>query len=356
MKERLIKLAEELTNTFGAPGYEDEVIEKIKSHLDFLSLERDSMNNLYAGLEERDANKPTVALDCHTDEVGFMVESINRNGSISFLPLGGWHVGNVPASSVIIKNSKGEKIVGTVTSKPPHFMTDEERNRLPKMSELTIDIGTSSYEETKEIYGIEVGNPVVPDVTFSYDKKIDIMRAKAFDNRLGCVASIEVLNSLKGKENKVNIVGAFASQEEVGLRGAQVAAYRVKPDFAIIFEGSPADDSFKDSFSAHGALKKGVQLRVVDGAMISNPRVLKFAKDIADKKGIKYQVIAREKGSTNGGKYHISETGIPVLVLGIPTRYIHTHYSYASIDDLISAIELAKAVIEELDKEIIKSF
>lgn len=356
MKE-LINMIEELTNTFGAPGFEDEVIEKIKKEVNFLSAERDSINNLYLGLGERDTAIPTVALDCHTDEVGFIVENINRNGSISFLTLGGWHVGNVPASAVVIKNNKGEYIKGVVTSKPPHFMTDEEKNRLPKMSELTIDIGTSSYEETVELYGIEVGNSIVPDVSFVYDEKIGIMRAKAFDNRLGCAASIEVLKAVKNNGIKnVNVVGAFASQEEVGLRGAQVAAYRVKPDFAIVFEGSPADDSFKEGTASHGALKKGVQLRVVDGAMISNPRVLKFARDIADKKGIKYQMIAREKGSTNGGKYHISETGIPVLVLGIPTRYIHTHYSYASIDDLTAAISLAVEVIKELNKDIIKSF
>ena len=351
MKE-LINMIEELTNTFGAPGFEDEVMEKIKKEVNFLSAERDSINNLYIGLGEKDSAVPTVALDCHTDEVGFIVENINRNGSISFLTLGGWHVGNVPASAVVIKNNKGEYIKGVVTSKPPHFMTDEEKNRLPKMSELTIDIGTSSYEETVELYGIEVGNPIVPDVSFVYDEKIGIMRAKAFDNRLGCAASIEVLKAVKNNGIKnVNVVGAFASQEEVGLRGAQVAAYRVKPDFAIVFEGSPADDSFKEGTASHGALKKGVQLRVVDGAMISNPRVLKFARD---KKGIKYQMIAREKGSTNGGKYHISETGIPVLVLGIPTRYIHTHYSYASIDDLTAAISLAVEVIKELNKDIIK--
>lgn len=356
MKE-LINMIEELTNTFGAPGFEDEVMEKIKKEVNFLSAERDSINNLYIGLGEKDSAVPTVALDCHTDEVGFIVENINRNGSISFLTLGGWHVGNVPASAVVIKNNKGEYIKGVVTSKPPHFMTDEEKNRLPKMSELTIDIGTSSYEETVELYGIEVGNPIVPDVSFVCDEKIGIMRAKAFDNRLGCAASIEVLKAVKNNGIKnVNVVGAFASQEEVGLRGAQVAAYRVKPDFAIVFEGSPADDSFKEGTASHGALKKGVQLRVVDGAMISNPRVLKFARDIADKKGIKYQMIAREKGSTNGGKYHISETGIPVLVLGIPTRYIHTHYSYASIDDLTAAISLAVEVIKELNKDIIKSF
>lgn len=357
--DNLIKMIEKLTNTFGAPGYEDEVIEVIKKELPFLSSERDSINNLYMGLHEKEANtnRPTVALDCHTDEVGFIVENVNKNGSISFLTLGGWHVGNVPASAVLIKNSRGEYVRGIVTSKPPHFMTDEERNRLPKMSELTIDIGTSSYEETTEMYGIEVGNPIVPDVTFVYDEKIEIMRAKAFDNRLGCAASIETLKAVRDEKiENVNVVGAFASQEEVGLRGAQVAAYRVKPDFAIVFEGSPADDSFKEGTAAHGALKKGVQLRVVDGAMISNPRVLKFAKDIANKKGIKYQVIAREKGSTNGGKYHISETGIPVLVLGIPTRYIHTHYSYASIDDLKAAISLAVEVIKELNYDIIKSF
>ena len=253
--KKLIKMIEELTNTFGAPGFEDEVIEKIKKEVNFLSSERDSINNLYMGLEERDTTIPTVALDCHTDEVGFIVENINRNGAISFLTLGGWHVGNVPASAVVIKNNKGEYIKGIVTSKPPHFMTDEEKNRLPKMSELTIDIGTSSYEETVELYGIEVGNPIVPDVSFVYDEKIGIMRAKAFDNRLGCAASIEVLKAVKNNGIKnVNVVGAFASQEEVGLRGAQVAAYRVKPDFAIVFEGSPADDSFKEGTASHGAL------------------------------------------------------------------------------------------------------
>ena len=213
--KKLIKMIEELTNTFGAPGFEDEVMEKIKKEVNFLSAERDSMNNLYIGLGEKDSSIPTVALDCHTDEVGFIVENINRNGSISFLTLGGWHVGNVPASAVVIKNNKGEYIKGIVTSKPPHFMTDEEKNRLPKMSELTIDIGTSSYEETVELYGIEVGNPIVPDVSFVYDEKIGIMRAKAFDNRLGCAASIEVLKAVKDKKiTNVNVVGAFASQEE----------------------------------------------------------------------------------------------------------------------------------------------
>lgn len=356
MKKQLVKIAEEYSNLFGAPGYEDEVIKRIKEDIDFLDIERDSINNLYAGLASQDPSKPTIALDCHTDEVGFMVENVNKNGNLSFLPLGGWYVGNIPASSVVVKNTKGEKYIGTVNSKPPHFMTDEERKILPEMSELTIDLGTVSYDETVGIYGIEVGNPVVPDVKFIYDDKTGVMRGKAFDNRLGCVAVTTLLNEFKGKKEKCNLVGIYASQEEVGLRGAQVAANRVKPDFVIIFEGSPADDSFKDRESSHGALKKGVQLRAMDGAMISNPRILKYAKSIAEKKGIKYQVIARKAGSTNGAKYHTAQKGIPVLILGIPTRYAHTHYSYAAVEDLQSAIELAKEIIKELDFKKIKEF
>lgn len=357
MKNERIRLIERLSNSFGAPGYEDEVIEVLKDELkEFDDISRDSINNLYVDLNKQDKEKFTVLLDCHTDEVGFMVENIRPNGMINIMQLGGWYIGNIPASSVIVKNDKGEKHIGTISSKPPHFMSAEERSRLPQMGELTVDLGVTNYTETTELFGIEIGNPIVPDVKFEYNYKTDMMRGKAFDNRLGCASVVEVLKWKKDRDLDVNVVGVFASQEEVGLRGAHVAGHRVKPDFVIVFEGSPADDTFRDGVMAHGVLKKGVQLRVIDGAMVSNPRVIKLAKEVAEKKGIKYQVIAREKGSTNGGKYHIAEDSIPVLVLGVPTRYVHTHYSYASYEDVVSAIELAKGVIEELNREVIKRF
>ena len=250
-----IELLEKLSNLHGAPGHEDDVIAFIKNEFKNIPTKRDSINNLYLG--NLSQTKPNIALDCHSDEVGFIVEGINKNGTITFLPLGGWFIANIPAHAVIIKNFKGEYIKGVVASKPPHFMTPEEKNRLPKLEELVIDIGTSSYEETVEIYGIEVGNPITPDVTFSYDEKIDIMRGKAFDNRLGCAIVTKILDTLYKKDLDVNPIGIISSQEEIGLRGAQVAANTVSPDFAIIFEGSPADDSFKDSFSSKGALGKG---------------------------------------------------------------------------------------------------
>lgn len=354
--KNLIELIKELTSKFGASGFEEDVIETIKKNLNSKDIITDSINNMYIGLECLDPKKPIIVFDCHSDEVGFIVENINPNGTITFLPLGGWYSANVPAHPVIIKNRKGEYIKGIVASKPPHFMTAEELQKLPKLEELTIDIGTSSYEETVVLYGIEVGNAIVPESNFYYDEKIKVIRAKALDNRLGCGAVIEIMNNLKDSKSNFNFIGVVSSQEEVGLRGAEVAAKRVKPDFAIIFEGSPADDTFKSDTSSHGAIGKGVQFRVIDGGMISNSRVLNYARKIADKNKIPYQIIARGKGSTNGSKYHLSGIAIPTLVIGIPTRYIHTHYSFSSLEDLKDAIKLGMLIATNITKEDIKNF
>ncbi|MBC2851959.1 M20/M25/M40 family metallo-hydrolase [Cetobacterium sp. 8H] len=350
-----IKLLEELSNLHGAPGHEIDVVEFIKNSMNDFNCKRDSINNLYIKRNDM-IDGPIVALDCHSDEVGFIVENINSNGTISFLPLGGWHITNIPAHSVVIKNFKGEYIKGVVASKPPHFMTAEEKQKLPKLDELVIDIGTSSFEETVNLYGIEVGNPITPDVTFSYDPKIEVVRGKAFDNRLGCAIVMEIMKETNNIHLNVNPIGVVSSQEEVGLRGAQVAANTIKPDFAIIFEGSPADDTFKDAFSSKGAIGKGVQLRVIDAGMVSNPRVQEFVKNIARNNNIPFQVIARSGGSTNGGKYHIADKSIPTVVIGIPTRYIHTHYTYASIKDYENAILLGRKLLEALTVDIINKF
>lgn len=351
-----LKLIEKLSNSFGAPGFEDDVVELLKGEVKNFSRERDCINNLYFGLEDRNLNKLTVAIDAHSDEVGFMVKEINKNGSISFLTLGGWVSGNIPCTSVIIKNNRGEFIKGVVASKPPHFMSEEERKKAPVVGDMTIDIGSSSYEETTEIYGIEIGNPIVPEVHFSYDSKNKVMRGKAFDNRLGCAGVVEVLNNIDTEKLDVNVVGIVASQEENGCRGAQVASQKVKPDFVIVFEGSPADDTFKDAFLSRGALGKGVQLRVIDSSMISNPRVIQFAKKIAEREKIDFQIIARDGGGTNAGKYHVANEGIPVLVLGVPTRYIHTPYSYASLKDYEAMVNLTIEILKEINEDIIKKF
>lgn len=351
-----LELIENLTNLHGTSGYEDDIVNFVRQNFDTLNPERDSINNLYLSPESGKSEKPVVALDCHSDEVGFMVEHINANGTISFLPLGRWHAANIPAHAVIIKNSKGEYIKGVIASKPPHFMSEKERSSLPSIEDMVIDIGTGSYEETVKTFSIKVGNPITPDVSFSYDEKIGIMRGKAFDNRLGCAAVLSSLSSLAKQKLEVSPIGLICSQEEVGTRGAQVAVNKARPDFVLVFEGSPADDTFKDKSDAHGILGHGIQFRVMDAGMITNHRVHRFACEIAGKHNIPFQVIARNNGHTNGSRYHVAQKGIPSLVVGIPSRYIHTHYSYASYKDFENAVKFAETFIHSLNEYIIKSF
>lgn len=351
-----LSLIEKLSNLHGAPGHEDEVVAFVKESLPGFKVERDCINNLFVRRADADSGKPVVALDCHSDEVGFIVENINPNGTISFLTLGRWHEANIPAHAVLIRNFRGEYIRGVVASKPPHFMSEEERKRLPRLEELVIDVGTRSAGETIDLFAIEVGNPITPDVQFSFEKKTGVMRGKAFDNRLGCAAVTAIMAESENSRFEIEPVGVFSSQEEAGLRGAQVAARRVKPDFAMIFEGCPADDTFKDSAKAHGVIGKGIQFRVLDAGMVANPRVQAFARQIAEKNGIACQVIARDNGQTNGARYHLVEPGIPTLVVGIPARYIHTHYSLTALADLESAILFGRKMLEALNQKVIADF
>lgn len=351
-----LTLLKDLTNAFGPSGFEDDVINIIKEKANFIDSERDSINNLYLGLEKIDKNKPIVALDCHIDEIGFMVEHINENGTLSFIPLGGWHIPNIVSNSVVIKSSNREYVKGVIGSKPPHFMTDEDRKKSPTLKDMYIDVGTRSKKETEDIFGICIGDPVVPDVDFRYDERTKSFCAKAIDNRVGAVCVIETLKALKDEKLNVNLVGIMTSQEEVGARGASVAANKVKPDLVIVFEGSPADDTFYYGDRAHGAIGKGSQLRVIDGGMITNPRLNKYTINIAKENNIAHQVIVREKGSTNGAIYHKTNLGSPSVVLGVATRYAHSHYCYASYDDVVASIEIAKALIKTLDRNKIKEF
>lgn len=350
----IIKLIEELTTAFGPSGFEEDLLEILKKYLKDFDLENDSMNNVYAKYKNSEKKNFTVQLDAHTDEVGFMVQSILNNGTLSIVPLGGWVLTNVPAHIVGIRNRDGKIIEGITGSTPPHFMTEEERNSPLNIEKIFIDIGAMSYEEVVEDFKIEPGAPVAPIVDFRYDKIHDLIRGKAFDNRLGCACIVETMNRLKDKNLNVNIVGAFAAQEEVGMRGAKVTSQKVKPDLAIVFEGSPADDLYFSKKQSQGALGNGVQIRHFDQSYIGNPEYIKLAKELAEKNNIRYQSAIRRAGSTNAGAIHLSNEGVPVLVLGVPSRYVHSHYNFARLSDFGAAVDLAVKVIENLNDQNIR--
>nr|WP_319488935.1 M42 family peptidase [uncultured Caproiciproducens sp.] len=355
--QNALQVIRELSNANGASGFEDDVLKVLRKNGDGLGkISEDSLRNLYLRGAENTGKRPVIQLDAHSDEVSFMVQAVKPNGTLVFIPLGGWVPNNVPAHKARVRNAEGKYIPGIVASKPPHFMSEAEKNAPASLSGMVIDIGATSREEAISDFKIRIGEPVVPDVDFEYVAEKDLMIGKAFDCRLGCAAILETMKELKDKRLNVDVVGGFAVQEEVGLRGAGVTCNTIHPDIAIVFEGCPADDTFSEEYLTQTAIKKGPMLRHIDARMITNPRYQRYALDLGEKLGIPVQQSVRTGGSTNGAPIHLSNAGVPVIVIGLPVRYIHTHYGIASFSDFQNAVKLACAVIESLDADRIKSF
>ena len=345
-----IKMIKDLTNAFGAPGFERDVVDVAKKYIsdDFMT-SQDNLHNLYIRPKKENKHKFTVMLDAHSDEVGLMVRYINSNGTIVFTTLGGWVPAVLPSSKLRIKARDGSVVIGVVASKPPHFGSWAKIEELPPaIDQMVIDVGCISKEEVEDL-GIGVGSPIVPCVDF--EQIGDNMIAKAFDCRLGCAALIDTLEAVKNVDLGVNVVGALSAQEENDIRGARVVANVVRPDLAIIFEGSPADDTFAVPDAVQTAFRKGPMLRHMDEGMITHPGFLRLALDCAKANGITVQEAVRLGGATNGSAYHLSNEGIPAIVIGYPVRFIHSHHGIASITDYKAGVALAMAILKELNDE-----
>lgn len=351
-----IELIKKLSNAEGISGFEDNVLKIVKNEIsNIYNVEKDSMNNLYINnISKENRKKPVVMLEAHSDEVGFMVQNIEANGLLKFIPIGGWSSSQVQAHKVKVLTNDGKYIKGIISSTPVHFLKSDGKMEL---KDMFVDIGVFSYDEAKE-KGIEIGAPVVPDVECEFLSEQNLFLGKAFDDRIGCAIITEVMKVIKNDLDNldVEVTGVLSSQEEVGLRGAIVSSQKVCPDLAIVLEAPPADDTFRNKFSSQGGLKKGVQIRHIDPTMIANPKFIKFIKDVAKKYNIKYQETVRESGGTNAGKIHLENLGIPTVVLGVPTRYAHSHHGFVSLDDYESTLELVKKLLKELNENIIKNF
>lgn len=356
-KNSTIEMIKTLSNANGISGFEDEVLEIIRQELpDTVTVTEDSLRNLYVYMQNTKKGLPVVMLDAHTDEVGFMVKAVRPDGMLEFIMMGGWVAHNIPAHPVRVRNRDGIYIPGVIAAKPPHFMTEAEKKTPPDISQMVIDVGASSAEEIKNDYRIDIAAPVVPAVECTYDEKHGILTGKAFDDRLGCAAALFTLKEVYKKALKVNAVWAFSAQEEVGTRGAAVTANRIKPDIAIVFEGCPADDTVVPAYQAQTVLKKGPMLRHIDSRMITNPRFQKYALEIAHKFNIPVQTAVRSAGSTDGAPIHLSNMGVPVIVIGIPVRYAHSHHGISAYSDLDNSVKLATAILTNITKDIITGF
>lgn len=352
MKDKELKLLQSLSEAYGPSGFEDEVLDVIEMHREKMSFERDVLKNGYLNRAESE-DRGGIMLDAHSDEVGFIVRYIEDNGMIAFLPLGGWIASDLPSQLVMVRGKDGYH-KGLINSKPIHFVDPKDLERPLDIENLRIDLGVSSKEEVLAL-GIRAGSPVVPYSEFSYRERDGVLMGKAFDNRMGCTAVVSVLQKLRELGMSKGVIGAIASQEEVGGRGAVVTSRIVKPRLALVFEGAPADDSFLPAHMQQCRLGGGPMIRHFDGSYIANELLIQIAEQVADEEGIPVQFAVRKGSGTNAGKIHTQHKGIPCLVLSVPCRYIHSHHQYAVLSDLKHTIDLAVAIVLRLQRDSILS-
>lgn len=314
----------------------DYIIEKAAPLADSVTVDR--MGNVIAFKKGTDPNGRHVLLDAHMDEVGMIVQGINDNGLISYLTVGG-----IDPRVVVSKRVRvGEDAVpGVIGAKAIHLQSVEEYHAVLSHDQLYIDIGAKNRDEA--------AGKVKPGdyVTFDSDwvEFGDMMvKSRALDDRVGCM----VLLSLLEGEYPCDITCAFTVQEEVGLRGAHCAAGHIHPDCALILEGTTANDL--GDVPEHLRVcspGKGVAISFMDRASIGHKDMGRAVRDLAAEKGIPWQFKSYTSGGNDGGAVQRETFGVPVAVLSVPCRYIHSASSVCSFRDIDAMYQLAEAFLLE---------
>ena len=347
INKETLALMEELTQAFGVPGDEAEVSQILKKHYEPLCDEiiYDNLGSIFAIKKSANPKVKTVMVAAHMDEVGFIVNKINSVGSLGLIPLGGWWNQTLLGQRVLIKSKSGKKIKGTIGSIPPHLLTDKERNAPMDIKNMLVDVGQSSKAET-EALGITIGSPVILQGSFEVLEGGNRLLAKAWDNRYGCIMGLELLRALKDEALDINLVVGATVQEEVGLRGAQTATYKVKPDAAIVFDCSPANDASGDK-ETFGQLGKGPLVRFIDANYLPHRGFIDHYTDVLEANSIPYQYY-QSLGGTDAGAIHKSLDGVLTLTMCICARNIHTNSSIIDVTDYTNAFKAALAMIRSL--------
>nr|MBC7244600.1 M42 family metallopeptidase [Chloroflexota bacterium] len=348
------KLFQTLTEAAGVPGYEGEVRAVIRRYLEPMArIEQDKLGSII-GVKRGSTDKPRVMLASHMDEVGFMVSLITDDGFIRFVPLGGWWNQVMLAQRVVIKTSAGD-VVGLLGAKPPHLLEEEEAKKPVEKKDMYIDIGATCAEEVKAC-GVRLGDPIIPICPFTVLAPGKTYMAKAWDDRLGCALFIQALERLTSQAHPNTIYAVGTVQEEVGLRGAKTSVYNVNPDVAIILEVDIAGDvpGIKPEESAI-KLGKGPTLLLYDARMIPNLRLRDLVIATAEENNIPLQFSAMRGGATDGGMIHLHNEGVPTVVLGVPTRHIHSHAGILHRQDYDHALDLLVKLIMRLDEPTVRN-
>ncbi len=347
-------LLKELSEGFGPPGHESEIAGMMRKHLKGLGeITQDGLGSVICK-KKGTSDEPRVLVGGHMDEVGFMVKGITPEGFIKFLPMGGWWGHVLLAQKVRIRTKKGD-VLGVVGSKPPHELQEEERRKVLELKDMFIDVGATSYFDVKKRLGIRAGDPIIPEAEFSVMSNDRLYLAKALDNRVGCALVVDTLRRLKAARHPNTFYGVATTMEEVGLRGAQTTVASVKPHVAIAVDVGIAHDTPGSLGDGDEKLGAGVGILVYDATLVPNQKLRDLAIEVCERNKITYHLGTVERGGTDAGRFHVYDTGIPSLVIFIPTRYIHSHSTIMDRRDYDQAVKLLVELAKRLDRKTVAS-
>jgi putative aminopeptidase FrvX len=368
MESNALAFLEQLSNSFGPSGFERDAARLVKNYVaGFVDeISQDKLGSLFFK-QRGTASEPVILLPGHIDEVGFIVAGINKEGFLTFHPIGGWFDQVLLGQRVKVRTKEGKLLLGIIAAAPPHVLSPEERDKVIKKEKMFIDIGCSNEQEVKKL-GVRMGDPIVPDSAFSllekpvFEEKVEkgtttLAVGKGFDDRIGTFIAVEALRRMRQAQlNHPNtVIGAATVQEEVGARGARTAAYMLKPDVCLTLDVDIAGDvPGIDPTKAPCKMGKGPSITTYDSSMIPNQALKDFVIDTAEQAKIPYQLSQIARGGTDAGIIHVSNAGCPSLVLGVATRHIHSHVGILSLEDVEQCINLVIEVLKRLDRDVVQ--
>lgn len=338
-----IKLLEKLCNACAVSGDEGEVrkvvLEEVKPYVDEVKV--DAMGNVLVIKKGSGKNRLRVMLDAHMDEVGFILVSDDGDGLFSFETVGGIDSRILLGKPVLV--GKGH-LPGVIGMKPIHLADTSELERKPSVDSLRIDIGPNGKAKPGEW------------ATFATKLKRvgPSIMAKAIDDRIGVATLIELV---KNAPANIDLLAAFTVQEEVGLRGARVAAYAFDPDLAIAIDSTPAHDlpnhDGSESHLYNTKLGLGPAIYVYNSRTIDDPRLVRFLKETAEAEGIPYQIRQPGGSGTDAGAIQRTRAGVPVVSVSVPGRYAHTPIGLCRVEDWKHTFKLLQVALGRISPKIL---
>jgi endoglucanase len=337
----------ELSEAVGVSGDEGDVrailLDAVRGHVDEVKV--DALGNVLAFQRGTGRQRLGVMLAAHMDEIGLMVAGHDNDGFLRVRAVGGIDPRLLPGALLQVGS---EHIPGVIGVKPVHLLKEEEGQRAPKVDDLVVDVGARGKDEAKRLA------PLGTYAAFAtrFRELGPTVTGKAFDDRVGCAVLVELL---RGERFRFDIHAAFTVQEEVGLRGARVAAYAIEPDCAFALEGTIADDIPKDKdVSPTTELGQGPAITVMDRSFIADRRLVRLLTTTAEALDIPYQIKQPGIGGTDAGAIQPARGGVPSVTVAVPCRYIHSPVALMSLDDFDNTARLMRESLSRLTRRTLR--